>query len=549
MGDSGPRYWFSPLERRGVLLGLQPLQLAGTGAALVVGLMVRSAVGGAMGSGVALLIAGAGLAAALWPVDGRPAGAVVWTAMGWLARRAAGPRLSPGPLTGHSTVVDPSFVDPSFVDPRFVDPGFVDHSLVDRSAGFRSAGGGAGPTRWAGPARRRAPSSGPARGVVLLSDEGGPGDLELGVVRDRLAGTWAAVVPVGGRSFNLLDPGQQASCLETWRSVLGTAARSGTPVVRLQWLQRRGVTGPRPGLPNRSAVTGSAAAAGPALGSYAQLVEETRSATCGPDTWLIVAVRAAHPGAGSGDGRHPVGRSGARRVGLRRAGDRRLPPTGQLRRELRLLDGQLRAAGLDPGAPLDRAALTDLLSASYVAPGGRSSSDGAPGGDGVPLAVEEGWGTVRVDGGWHCTYWVAEWPRVDVGPDFLAPLLVGAARRRVSVVMAPVPAERALREVRSARTADLADAELRSRAGFLSSARRDKEALGVNRREEELADGHSEYRFSGYVTVSADDPDSLAAACSEVEQTAQSARLELRRLWGRQAEAYTWTLPLARGLR
>ena len=503
MADPGPRYGFSPLERRGVLLGLQPAQLAGMGAALAGALVVRAVLGGAIGSAAAVLVGGAGVAAALWSIDGRPAGAVAWTWMRWVARRATGPRLSPVPLDGH--------------------PG-----LLQTGAGALAPGGRGRrrrPVRWPA-ADRSAARWGPARGIELEADAGGPGEVPVGVVRDRSAATCSAVVPVGGRSFNLLDPGQQASSLEAWRSVLGAAARSGTPVVRLQWLQRRGVLGLPPALPDAGIQT-------PATAGYAQLVDETRLATCGPDTWLVVAVRAR--GAASG------------RV---RSAGRRPPGMDGLRRELRLLEGQLRAAGLEPGDPLDRRGVADLLSGAYVAAAGMvPAGEHRSGGDGAPLAVEEDWGAVRVDGCWHCTYWVAEWPRVEVGPDFLAPLLMGAGRRRVSVVMAPVPGERALREVRSARTADLADAELRGRAGFLSSARREREAQGVNRREEELADGHSEYRFSGYVTVSADDCDGLAAACSEVEHAAQSARLELRRLWGRQAEAYTWTLPLARGLR
>jgi hypothetical protein len=150
---------------------------------------------------------------------------------------------------------------------------------------------------------------------------------------------------------------------------------------------------------------------------------------------------------------------------------------------------------------------------------------------------------------WHATFWVAEWPRVDVGPDFLGPLLLGEGRRSVSLIMAPVGSERAEREVRSARTADTADRELRARAGFLASARRQREADGVERREEELAEGHHEFRFSGYVTVSGPDAETLATACAEVEHAAQSCRLELRRLYGRQLEALTWTLPLGRGLR
>ena len=69
------------------------------------------------------------------------------------------------------------------------------------------------------------------------------------------------------------------------------------------------------------------------------------------------------------------------------------------------------------------------------------------------------------------------------------------------------------------------------------------------RREEELADGHADCRFSGYVAVSAPDPDALEEACGEVEQLAQQCRLQLTRQRGRQAEAFTWTLPLCRGLR
>jgi hypothetical protein len=41
----------------------------------------------------------------------------------------------------------------------------------------------------------------------------------------------------------------------------------------------------------------------------------------------------------------------------------------------------------------------------------------------------------------------------------------------------------------------------------------------------------------------------LEEACSEIEQQAQQARLELRRLYGEQDVAFTCTLPLCRGLK
>lgn len=164
------------------------------------------------------------------------------------------------------------------------------------------------------------------------------------------------------------------------------------------------------------------------------------------------------------------------------------------------------------------------------------------------MATEVEWGRVRTDANWHVTYWIAEWPRVEVGPDFLAPILLGPLRRSVSVVMEPVSPFRAVRAVEAARTADIADSELRRRGGFLATARRAREAELVARREAELADGHGSYRFSGYVTVSSPELAQLEEWCQATEQAAGQARLELRRLYGDQARALLCTLPLCRGL-
>lgn len=69
------------------------------------------------------------------------------------------------------------------------------------------------------------------------------------------------------------------------------------------------------------------------------------------------------------------------------------------------------------------------------------------------------------------------------------------------------------------------------------------------RREAELAAGHGEVRLSGFVTVSGRDREDLRRGCAEVLEHAARARLQLRRLYGQQAEAFTFTLPLGRGLR
>jgi hypothetical protein len=164
------------------------------------------------------------------------------------------------------------------------------------------------------------------------------------------------------------------------------------------------------------------------------------------------------------------------------------------------------------------------------------------------MGLHPEWSSVRVDGSWHATFWISEWPRVDVGPEFLGPLLLGSVRRTTSVVMEPVAPGRAVRQVETARTADLADAELRRRGGFLATARRAREADTVVQRESELAEGHASFRFSGYVTVRADSAEELEEACQATEQAAGQAHLELRRLYGDQLNAVALTLPLCRGL-
>jgi hypothetical protein len=165
-----------------------------------------------------------------------------------------------------------------------------------------------------------------------------------------------------------------------------------------------------------------------------------------------------------------------------------------------------------------------------------------------PMAVDPHWDAVRTDATWHTTYWIAEWPRVDVTPDFLGPVLFSSLRRTVVMVMEPVSPSRAARQVAQARTADIADGELRRRGGFLVTARHTREKEGVEERDGELADGHAQYRFSGYVTVTADSRAELEAARAALEQAAGQARIELRLLFGEQDTAFPCSLPVGRGL-
>jgi hypothetical protein len=224
-----------------------------------------------------------------------------------------------------------------------------------------------------------------------------------------------------------------------------------------------------------------------------------------------------------------------------------------------VLTERLRQAEIDVAAVLDPRHLAAVLRSAFdpraLRPlAARARRDpvrpGPTGRNTWPLATRVEWDHYRTDSGVHATYWVAELPRREVGAAFLFPLLLQpTAMRSVAVVMEPIPPSAAARAVESAHATHLADEELRAKAGYLPSARRRKEHEAILAREAELADGHAEYRFSAYVTVTGRNVDELEHAAGEIEQLGYDSGLELRRLYGEQDTAFTYTLPLARGLR
>jgi len=354
----------------------------------------------------------------------------------------------------------------------------------------------------------------------------------MGVVRDGTTGTLTAVLAVRGRSFTLLDAVDKERRLASWSAVLAGLSREGGPVRSLQWVERT-VPGDSDALVRHFDEAAVVRADTPAGRSYMELIAEAG----------------------------PLGQEHECFVALTIRGPRRHNPQAvdaMLLREVRLLEGQLRSAEVDVDHALSRRELGGVLRTAFdprarTAIGRRralhADLDG-PLPDGAwPASTEESWSWWRTDETWHATFWVAEWPRSEVSADFLTPLLLHAAgQRTISVVMRPLPPSAGVREAEAARTAQVADDDLRQRAGFLATARRRREGEGIARREAELSDGHAAYRFSGYVTVTAADRQQLEVACGEVIQAAHQCRLELRLLHGAQDLAFAWTLPFGRGL-
>jgi hypothetical protein len=362
--------------------------------------------------------------------------------------------------------------------------------------------------------RSRGRSLAAFRGIQLLQT----GWNDMGVVHDRAERTLTAALNLRGRSFALLGSDEQDRRVGAWSSVLASLAREGSPVRRVQWVA---ASFPDDGAGVRTHLDRRAAAEVSSLcrGSYEGLLSDIDSHACAHDVVMAVQVRltkSVEAGCAS------------------------------LAREMSSLVRLLGDAEIQVESVLSVDDLAAQLERTYEPVARRDTSTPD---DPWPMAMAEDWASVRVDGMVHTTFWVAEWPRVEVRSDFLAPLLLGSARATLSVVMEPLGADAAVRKVEASRTADLADAELRRRGGFVSTARHARESEVLARREAELAEGHASFRYSGFVTVSAATEEELSSASDAVQHAAGQSRLAMRRLYGDQASAYTCTLPLCRGLR
>jgi hypothetical protein len=475
------RFRFPPRESRGLLLGLRPRQLAMLGAA---GLAV--VIGAARGA--AGLTAGTAVATALGvacfvPVGGRSLEQWAPVVATWLARGPAARRWRGGPRAHGDS------------------GGITLPPPLDRVA------------------------------VLAVAADG----RDVAVIADRRRGTYTAVLALAGSMFALLEEQAKHRRTDGWGWSLASLAREGTPIARVQWTER---TLPDDGSALRRWLTdhhtvdlGSAQAQ-----SYDALLATAGPATQAHETYVAVQLDARRA-------RRAIGQAGGGDTGAATV----------LLRELRTLEARLRAAELDLIGWLPPRGLARLLRTSYELSArptltrrdtdpDRSGCTPAAAG---PTAADTTWSAYRTDDAWHATFWIAEWPRLDVGADFLAPLLLRTTvSRTVSVVMEPVSPRKAAREVQAARTAELADEALREKAGQIATARRRVEHEALLTRERELVAGHGDYRFTGYITVTAPTREELEVACGEVEQAAHQSLLELRRLYGEQDAAFAAALPL-----
>ncbi|HET9104511.1 MAG TPA: SCO6880 family protein [Solirubrobacteraceae bacterium] len=372
------------------------------------------------------------------------------------------------------------------------------------------------------------------RGVRIIST--GYHGRTIGALAEDCARRLTAVLACRVPAFALLDPDAQERRLTRWGHVLASAG--GSHLRRLQWIERtapapvdelaRWVAAERdPALPARDA---------PVIDSYLELIESAGAAAEMHEVLIAIQVDARRTREPRRSDPLELLVEAAERVarGLRAAEVAVLGALGpeQLAETLR--------TAFDP---YQRADLARLQTAD---PQRRGLAEGSA----WPAAASEAWDHYRCDGAQHATYWIGSWPRLEVSPLFLSPVLGSSgAVRTVAVTFEPIPSARSTRDVEAAVTRDRADRELRARLGQSETARQRQSREATTRREAELAAGHGEVRFSGFITVSGRDADELRRSCAEVVDQAARAHLELHRLYGQQGDAFTFTLPLARGLR
>lgn len=354
------------------------------------------------------------------------------------------------------------------------------------------------------------------------------------MIHDPHAQTLTVILGVSHPAFVLLDPGEQQRRVSGWGRVLASACRSGR-IARIQVSERT--------LPD----------------SGTGLAEWWRQHGTDDDSWAATTYKELIDRAGPAGERHATTislaldmKAAARQI--RTSGGGMRGAAAVLRQEMTTLTTALRAAELTSTGWLTPGEVAVILRSAYdPAAGPALERHGALGRDlatAGPVAVTETWERLRSDSAFHAVLWVTEWPRSQVYPGFLAPLVLSNGILRVLALhYTPVRADQAARDLRKKKTELISDAAQRRRIGQVEDAGASAELGDVLQQEADLTAGHGVLRVTGLVSVSASTAEGLDAAVAAIEQAAIQASCETRRLVGQQAQAFTAAaLPLCRSV-
>jgi hypothetical protein len=210
------------------------------------------------------------------------------------------------------------------------------------------------------------------------------------------------------------------------------------------------------------------------------------------------------------------------------------------------LTQNLGMTGAGSARPMTAVELATAVRGAYD-PAGQSLLEQADG-QGVswdeagPVAAQESWDHYRHDSGISITWGMSEAPRGEVLSSVLTGLVAphrDIARKRVTLCYRPHDPGTAARIVERDRK------DARFRVTGLNSAARDTIAVtAADQTAREEARGAGVVRFTMLVTATVLEPADLAAASAAIDTLAPPARVQLRRLSGSQAAAFTAALPV-----
>lgn len=504
-------YRYGPLEGRGGLLGLRRGQVvlaSGTAVLTVLTFLAAQALHtGAYALAPALFVAGLGFAAVAWPLPpyGRGVDQIGPAILGqaWRRLRHRDTWLTAGYRQGHTAGIHLGRSE--YLIPFESKPPFLSHI------------------------------------ELLAAHEPEAEAHSWGLLHDQLTDEYVGVIPCQGPGTALLDAAELAEVQAAYASVIADYGREEASVCAIGWVERIVPDQGEDVVRHMLSRFRDRQGLDPARENYRQLVEGARAVSQQHELFLVLVL----------SGKLAAGEMYRRGHGTREVGAALI-----LRDEAVHLRRLLEAEDITAGPILEPRELAQALRVAFL-PELRATRSlmerhgaekGVPMENAWPAFVRTRMNYLEADGWYHRTYFVREWPRTEVGPDFLAPLMREAgAMRSFSVVMEPIPISRSMSEWRK-REMDLASRRsTQEKLRQVHTPAQEAEERAHQELGEQIADGHVQVRFRGFVTVSAASMDELESECAEVTRAASQSRLELELMYGQQEYGFAATLPMGRG--
>lgn len=217
--------------------------------------------------------------------------------------------------------------------------------------------------------------------------------------------------------------------------------------------------------------------------------------------------------------------------------------------EIQSVVDALTMAGFSAAVPFVRRDL-GLWSRQIIDPGAMAGIDGrkvtewagVDPRDAVPMFLDDKRTVVESDSAYHRSFWVQEWPRYETYPGFLSKLVFvkeqtgRPVRHTFNLVASPVLIRDAMKRLTEEKRTWNTNASLRAKAGRPDSAADAADWAAIVEHEQDLVAGQGELRFSAFITVTADDLDTLEKHTASMMNAMAQTGLEPRVVPWQQAE-------------